>query len=108
MKRTEYGELTHALRLAEQEAMKFANVDDGGTSNFDAPYIILKGTSEKTLDNLFGGYYGVHKFYGWKDAYVIGYRICKGQGNRNTKMAEAFSRKLSELGYNSGVRYLMD
>lgn len=106
MTKKDYDELTKALELAETEALKYADYDDGGTCNFDSPMVILKGTSIKTLEQLYGEHYGVYKLYA--GAYIIGNLIMKGQGNRHTKMAEAFSEKLRQLGYNSYVHYVMD
>ena len=106
MKKEEYAKLTKALERAEQEALKYADIDDGGTCNFDSPMIMLEGTSEAKLKALYGEHYGVWKPY--PKCYVIGHKLMRGQGNRHTKMAEAFSQSLNDSGFTSYVRYVMD
>ena len=100
MKKEEYAKLTEALERAEQEALKYADYDDGGTCNFDSPMVVLEGTSETKLEALYGEHY--------PKCYVIGSRLMRGQGYRRTKMAEAFSQSLNESGFTSYVRYVMD
>ena len=106
MKELDYIQLKRALSMAKQHALNFSNVEDGGTCNFDSPYICLSGTSEKSLNKWFGDEFGVYKYF--NGCYIIGYKVMKGQANRHTKMAEVFAETLKQYGYDSGVHYVMD
>lgn len=99
------------LKKALIDAKKAANFawqeDDGGTCNFDSPTIRYKEMKMKRskvvaiIESL-----GMSCFQ-WLDSLVIS-GCTSGMGNRRTAMAEAFSKKLNDLGISSGVYYQMD
>ena len=100
--------LIDALQLAKDEALKFKDVDDGGTCNFDCPTIRLAGWREKVVKR-------AAKVVGldcqkWED-YYMNYHICGacyGQANRRTEMAEAFTKAMEKKGYEADVWYAVD
>lgn len=94
-----------ALLIAIYEAEKFKNTDDGGTSNFDTPFVILKGWSNKNIKKAFE-LTGLIPDTNKEITYILG--ACEGQGFRRTAMAEAFRDSLKEDGYNAGVYYQID
>ena len=98
----------NALQRAKDEALKFKDVDDGGTCNFDCPEIRLAGWRERLAKR-------AARVVGldcdrW-DWHYMNYHIsgaCDGQGNRRTTMAEAFARSMESAGYETAVWYAMD
>ena len=106
MKKQDYEALANALKIAKAKALEMRTIEDTGTCNFDSPLLLLGGTSETTLEKLFGSEYGVYKR--GIGAYVIGYKILEGQGWRRTKMAETFANALREQGYKAYTYYAMD
>jgi len=97
--------LSIALNKAQEESMKFANTEDGGTCNFDTPMINIKAT-KKQISQL---EYRLEKCtWGlWKGWYFVEIPL-SGQGNRRTRMAEAIARSLKNSGYETGVYYQVD
>lgn len=102
-------QLKQALIIAKGAAMLYADIEDGGTCNFDAPMIRLYRWKKDEIDDAICGAglrYIEHKSYGTK-AYVI----CggtQGQGNRRTAMAEAMYKSLEAAGYDVFMYYQMD
>ena len=112
--------LRWALDRAVLAATLFANCDDGGTCNFDAPafnfeaYGISKADAMRIIDE--AGLYS----YEWdmfpskpgrgkrKHIQLVIVGFTSGQGNRRTKMAEAFCKQMQEDGCNCGMYYQMD
>ena len=96
-----------ALLIAKHESEKLKNLYDGGTCNFDTPYIVLKRWKDKEVFQAF-------KLTGMQPR-----KDCNGvfeiidydnfsQGLRRTAMAEAIRDSLQAQGYIAGVRYLID
>ena len=103
--------LTRALMRCHLAALAYAQEDDGGTCNFDAPMldyrasgIPLREAKQAIADAGLSCY--EYRMYGEKALVICG---CQhGQGNRRTVMAEAFSRALKAQGYVCGMYYQMD
>ena len=98
--------LALALVKARAEASLKALTEDGGTSNFDDPYIILKGWKENQVKEACElAKLRLYKLCG--STYEI-FGATEGQGFRRTAMAEAFAQSLKSQGYISGVYYVID
>ena len=94
----------HAVALADS-----ANVDDGGTCNFDSPTLRLPRWNKAHVQEAarVAGV-GCFSWTGWgSPEWVICPRV-PGQANRRTKCAERMHEVLTELGYDSGLYYQMD
>lgn len=95
--------MSEAMIIANNYAMEFADTDDHGSCNFDRPIIRVNRLTKKQAESLplqvskcAGG--------GWWSVYCALY----GQANRRTAMAEAFARKMCELGFECSVYYMLD
>ena len=106
-----YTALTDALEQAKKVAQAYANTEDGGTCNFDSPVIdyqtmhMSKVKAEEAIRAA-----GLRSFE-WKGFGGIRLVICgigKGQGNRNTRMAEAAKESLKLAGIETAMYYQMD
>ncbi len=101
-------ELAKALKRAKKEAMKYIDSEDGGSCNFDSATVRLYGWKEadvKKACEMAG--VDCYKFEGrYYRPWHIGYT--SGQGNRRSRMAEAFSDSLKASGYDSGMWYAAD
>ena len=99
--------LIRALRRATIACLAHANAEDGGTCNFDAPTLdyktcgMTRDEAEKAIKAA-----GLH-CYDWEKQLVITGPF-SGQGNRRTKMAEAFRESMTEDGVAAGMYYQMD
>lgn len=107
MTRKELDTLERAIQRAEAYAQKYANTEDGGTCNFDAPAIKVEA-SEKQMKMLDWVTYK----WGKRDTdgrtwYVLDLNL-SGQGNRRTRMAEAVCEYLKLAGYKTMMYYQMD
>lgn len=115
--------LTRALKRAGHAARLFADEDDGGTCNFDAPVLDYAacGLKERDAVELIESL-GL-SCYDWKPfrnhrgpdgkmirapKYLVINGFQHGQGNRRTKMAEAFCQRLIADGIEAGMYYQMD
>lgn len=101
-------DLAIALAKARNAAEEYSNTDDGGTCNFDCPTVRLSGWRKSDVEkacNLAGGIY-CQKWDGYR--YNWHFDCMSGIGNRRTMMAEAFSAKMNELGYEASVWYAVD
>ena len=105
-----YEKLKDALRKAI-DAANLAQIEDGGTCNFDSPVICHKkmcyvrtkaiaAVKEVGLDAYPGG-------GAWKDCIILD-GMTRGQGSCRTAMAEAFAQSLNQSGIKSGVFYQMN
>lgn len=104
------------LRLAEDlEAAaaygmeEAANTEDGGTCNFDAAVLDLKGWSRKKVEQAAkaaGLVCSVWNICGTK-RYVFSMR-CRYQAAARTKAAEAMCEALRMFGYSTGMYYQID
>lgn len=104
-----YAKLAENLRKAAEVGRAAARLsDDGGTCNFDAATIRLKGWNRAKVEQA-AKEAGVRCFewnlWGSK-SYV--FPIECGQGNARTAGAEAMSKALESAGYDAGVYYQMD
>ena len=95
-----------ALLQAIEEAGKVRLIDDGGTSNFDTPVIILEGWEGSEIRQAFL-LTGLTPYIE-KNGVVEILKACLGQGFRRTAMAEAFRGSLKNSGYTSYVHYQID
>ena len=96
-----------ALLIAKHESEKFKNRDDGGTCNFDTPYIVLKGWKDGEVFQAFN-LTGMQPRKDCNGVFEIVDYENFSQGLRRTAMAEAIRDSLQAQGYVAGVRYLMD
>lgn len=97
-----------ALSVAKAEAMKFADIEDGGTCNFDSATVRLEGWRATDVEKACE-IAGVH-CYKFAGKYYRPWHICytHGQGDRRSRMAEAFNESLIASGYDSGMWYATD
>jgi hypothetical protein len=106
-----YVELTKALKKAKEAAQAYANTEDGGTCNFDSPaidYRAMHMSKAKAKEAI--GAAGLRSF-DWKSWGGMRLVICgigAGQGNRNTRMAEAAYESLKADGMEACMYYQMD
>jgi hypothetical protein len=95
-----------AISEAIEAGQPFANVDDGGTCNFDSCYISVPGMRESTAEKI-GGASLMHGGWHGRRLQLGG---TYGQGNRRTTMAEAqrafLKNKYPQLSV--GMFYMMD
>ena len=99
--------LAAALIRGKIEANKFAESDDGGTSNFDTPALILGSEwSEEAIQRAFS-LAGLRPYKITKRIYHV-LDAVQGQGYRRTYMAQAFRDSLKTSGYNAVVDYRID
>ena len=112
-----YGEPT-ADRSVEDKLIRALNraviasaapiaADDGGTCNFDSPVLdyAAAGLSRNDAERIIASV-GLAS-YDWEKMLVI-VGDFSGQGNRRTKMAEAFAKSLESSGFPSCMYYQMD
>lgn len=106
-----YSMLTAALKQAIEAAKPYANSEDGGTCNFDSPVIdyramsMSKNKAEEAI-RAAGLRCFDWKLFGGTRLVICG--IGHGQGNRNTRMAEAAEKSLKAAGIATGMYYQMD
>jgi hypothetical protein len=103
-----YAKLAEDLKAAAQYALEAVkNHDDGGTSNYDAPAIILPRWNRLRIEHA-AKYAGSRCFF-WNfgKSYVFSVPNV-GQGFRRTRAAEAMRDYLREAGYDAGMYYQMD
>lgn len=95
-----------AVSEAIAYSQQFANVDDGGTCNFDSCYISVGGMRESTAEKIGGVSLQTSGWCGRR--LQLGGTL--GQGNRRTKMAEAQHEflKTNYPGLAVGMYYQMD
>lgn len=102
----------NALNKAKKAADKVADIEDGGTCNFDTPQVEvtnLTAAQVKTACAVAEVLYvdkGRPISINAKCCYHIAYT--KGQGERRTRMAEEFAKSMQASGYTSSVWYQMD
>lgn len=99
--------LERLIEQAEGESLKYKDVEDGGTCNFDTPiFKVPEGVKPHELRQLSWHTtpVGEHPFKGW---YFLYTRIL-GQGDRRTKMAETVADYLSCNGIEAMVFYQVD
>lgn len=101
-----------ALNEAKKAADKVADIEDGGTCNFDTAQVEITSLTAAQIkiacavaEVLYVGK-GRPISVNAKCCYYIDYT--KGQGERRTRMAEEFAKSMQASGYNAGVYYQMD
>lgn len=100
-----YKKLAEDIAGAVTYGRQHMGTDDGGTSNFDAPLIILPGWNQKKVEAAMKEAGVVCTL--WNKSYVFCIRGT-GQGYTRTRAAEAARDYLKERGYAAGVYYQMD
>ena len=100
----ELSKMREAMIIANNYAMTFAYTDDSGSCNFDHPIIKINRLTKKQAESL---PLRVSKCYGGGGWWSVDSALY-GQAMRRTAMAEAFARKMSELGFECSVYYMLD
>ena len=112
MKTTDkYTLLTQALEKAKKTAQKYINTEDGGTCNFDSPaidYREMHMSKAKAEEAIKAAGLGCFEWKLWSKTYLVICGIGTGQGNRNTRMAEAACESLKASGIAATMYYQMD
>lgn len=92
-----YAMLTNALEQAKKAAQPFADSEDGGTCNFDSPVIDYRAmhmSKQKAVDAIQAAGLRCFEWNGYGGIRLVVCGIGCGQGNRNTRMAEAAHNSL--------------
>jgi hypothetical protein len=98
--------LVEAFKAAKQAAQAVVDTDDGGTCNFDAPFLRLR-KSKVVEDAANEAGIGVtHGEYLGRKGYFI--EVMEGQANRRTKMASEARKALQALGFEVNWYSAMD
>ena len=101
-----YKKLSEDLKAAFAYGREHQGTDDGGTSNFDAPTLHLRGWSRKMVEAAAAAAGGSCSFWNLCGSYIFPVPGT-GQGNTRTAAAEAAGDYLKELGYDTGMYYQM-
>jgi len=104
-------ELTNALIKAKEEAQKYINTEDGGTCNFDCPaidYREMHMSKAKAVEAIKNAGLRCFEWKSWGGMMLVICGIGAGQGNRNTRMAEAAHESLKSSGISATMYYHMD
>lgn len=106
-----YAKLAADLKAAYEYGKEHMGTDDGGTCNFDSPTLYLpRWNKEKVKAAVKAA--GLNSFewtpFGRNRAFLVVSVPCAGQGYTRTNAAEAMSKRLGELGYDSGMYYQAD
>jgi hypothetical protein len=99
--------ISRAIQEATKHAQQFADVDDGGSANFDSCVIYVNGMREKTAEEIGGA--TLRKSSRWQSRRLELHGTL-GQGGRRTKMAEAQYEYLKKNypDLNAGMFYMVD
>lgn len=103
----EFEALERALAAADKAAQKYADTEDGGTSNFDALAIKVKATERQMKQLDWHSYKWTKRDTDGRTWYVIELNY-SGQGNRRTRMAEEACKSMEAQGYSATVYYEAD
>lgn len=106
-----YIELTNALIKAKEAAQVYANTEDGGTCNFDSPVIDYREmhmSKAKAAEAIKAAGLRCFEWKSWGGIRLVICGIGYGQGNRNTRMAEAAYESLKNSGISASMYYQMD
>lgn len=106
-----YLKLAKDLKAAYEYGKAHMGTDDGGTCNFDSPTLYLPRWNKEQVKAAVKAA-GLNSFewkpFGRQRAFLVVSVPCAGQGYTRTNAAEAMSKRLGELGYDSGMYYQMD
>lgn len=105
----DFDKLERDIALAQKEADKYRNMDDGGTCNFDTVTIFLGRKSKNKMNNisqLDWSLIPVDSKY-WSGYWFVFFNV-NGQANRRSEMMEAAGKKMRELGWDVKMYYEMD
>ena len=108
---SKYDTLTTALKQAKEAAQIYANTEDGGTCNFDSPAIDYRAMHMSKAKAREAVQAAGLRCFDWKSYGGVSLVICgigSGQGNRNTRMAEAANESLQTSGISTHMYYQMD
>ena len=106
-----YVNLTNALEQAKTAALVYAGSEDGGTCNFDSPTIDYRAMHMSKGKAVVAIKAAGLRCFDWQSYGGIRLVVCgigHGQGNRNSRMAEAAERSLKASGVAAGMYYQMD
>ena len=99
--------LAEDLKAAFAYGLEHQGTDDGGTCNFDAPTICLRGWNRKMVEAAAVAAGGSCSFWSSFGSYIFPVPGT-GQGNSRTAAAEATNDYLEAHGYDAGVYYQID
>lgn len=102
--------LAKYIDIANDEAQKDVESEDGGTCNLDSLTIDLSDKSRKFIDHLkLICSFSIDKIESkmWKGSYFVGIRL-SGQANRRSRMVERANAYLKSQNIDSCVYYQMD
>lgn len=106
-----YLKLANDLKAAYEYGKAHMGTDDGGTCNFDSPTLYLPRWNKEQVKAAVKAA-GLNSFewkpFGRQRTFLVVSVPCAGQGYTRTNAAEAMSKRLGELGYDSGMYYQMD
>ena len=106
-----YAKLAADLKAAYEYGKAHMGTDDGGTCNFDSPTLYLPRWNKEKVKSAVKAA-GLNSFewtpFGRNRAFLVVSVPCAGQGYTRTNAAEAMSKRLGELGYDSGMYYQAD
>ena len=106
-----YLKLAKDLKAAYEYGKAHMGTDDGGTCNFDSPTLYLPRWNKEQVKAAVKAA-GLNSFewkpFGRQRAFLVVSVPCAGQGYTRTNAAEAMSKRLGELGYDSGMYYQTD
>lgn len=94
--------------ITKAKAAITLNPEDGGTCNFDAPTVCLKGWNrEKVKQAALEAGTDAYPWGMWGRIEFV-FSVNAGHGNARTRYAEAMRDSLKEAGYDAGMYYAMD
>ena len=108
---SKYTTLTAALERAKKAAQLFANSEDGGTCNFDSPaidYRAMHMSKAKAEEAIRGAGLRSFEWKSWGGMRLVVCGMGEGQGNRQTRMAEAAQKSMEADGIVTSMYYQMD
>lgn len=106
-----YENLTYALEKAKCAALVYAGSEDGGTCNFDSPtidYRAMHMSKAKAAEAIKAAGLRCVDWHSYGGIMLVVCGIGRGQGNRNSRMAEAAEKSLKASGVAAGMYYQMD
>lgn len=106
-----YAALTAALVQAKEAAQKYINTEDGGTCNFDSPaidYRAMHMSKGKAVEAILAAGLRCFEWKSWGGNRLVICGLGEGQGNRNTRMAEAAEKSIKSVGIVTAMYYQMD